>query len=463
MPLTEIPTQVEAPQAMLQLTTRGRTVPPKPRYVSMIQTPVDTTLPMPSDTVMVQDPPPPYSEVDMARVSGAAVPGAMGTAEHLVAQRPTPKSHKCFFCGRCFTRKGNMWNCEERHLQRRPAEVVPCPDPDCKRAGIVLKNELQFKNHAKSNHGHDMRPVVTTNTSSVRLEDYSGHVSLGSLALPYDRPEDLELFDPLFAPGESRIPSQGYSVLELGKDPSISPICTPVDICMEDASLDTMTSSLSMFDEDPIVSELLPLGDTLPQLTEPDTGWLLQSSDILIDPLLGSGGSVSPEPTEFSEWEDIAILSQSPLGQDILLGPASPESPAQVIDSIMQGIDQAIHKESLDDWQVVSNNSREASLAGNTTVFDTAMSGLDEAPQGPAYVVNGEEFWNVERILDRRTRRKGGRGRPTIEYLVCWENHGEEHERWDDTWEPRTSLILDVPKNVREFDKAYFSRKTKKA
>lgn len=460
MPLTEIPTQAEAPQAMLQLPMRGRTVPPKPRYISMIQTPVDTTLPMPSDTAMVQDPPPPYSEVDMARVPGAAVLGAMGTVEHLVAQKPTPKSHKCFFCERCFTRKGNMWNCEERHLRRRTGDVVSCPDPDCKRAGIVLENELRFKNHAKFDHGHEMRPLVTTNTSNVRLDDYSGHVSLGSLTRPYDRPADLGLFEPLSAPGESCIPPQGYSVLELGNDPWISPTCTPVDTCIEDASLVTMTSSLIMFDEDPIVSELIPLGDTLPQLTEPDTTWLLQSPDILIDPLLSGSGPVSPEPLEFSEWEDIGILSQSPLANDALLGPASPESSAQVIDTVMQGTDEAIRMESLDDWQVVSNNSREASLAGNTIGIDTVMSGLDEAPQGPAYVVNGEEFWNVEHILDRRTRRKGRRGRPTIEYLVRWENRGEEHKMWDDTWEPRTSLMRDVPNKVREFDKAYLSRRT---
>ena len=36
----------------------------------------------------------------------------------------------------------------------------------------------------------------------------------------------------------------------------------------------------------------------------------------------------------------------------------------------------------------------------------------------PDYIINGEEFWNIERLLDRRQKRKGRRGRPAIEYQV---------------------------------------------
>ena len=54
-----------------------------------------------------------------------------------------------------------MWNCAERHLKRRPTEAVPYPDPACKPKGIVLKNKLQFKNHAKIVHNRDLRPKVT--------------------------------------------------------------------------------------------------------------------------------------------------------------------------------------------------------------------------------------------------------------------------------------------------------------
>jgi len=89
-------------------------------------------------------------------------------------------------------------------------------------------------------------------------------------------------------------------------------------------------------------------------------------------------------------------------------------------------------------------------VAIDTVETSAATSEPDEVQHAPDYIVNGEEFWNVERLLDRRQRRKSRRGRPAVEYLVRWENHGPEN----DTWEPRTSLIRDVPDIVREFDTA---------
>jgi hypothetical protein len=170
------------------------------------------------------------------------------------------------------------------------------------------------------------------------------------LTQPYDRPKDLDLFDPLLDPGESCIPSKDHLVLELGKDLWISPIYTPVDICIEDTSLVTITSSLSMFDKDPTISEFLSLDDTLPLLTESDTSWSPQSSDMLIDPLLDTSGSVSPGPSDFSGREE------SPLAQDALLGRASPEFSAQIINSpilyplssAIQDINQESQEEPLD-------------------------------------------------------------------------------------------------------------------
>ncbi|RYP50237.1 hypothetical protein DL769_010977 [Monosporascus sp. CRB-8-3] len=78
----------------------------------------------------------------------AAIPGKCRTAV-LPASKPREVQHECMYCGRRFTRKGTMWNCAERHLRRRKTEAVPRPDPECKSKGIVLENEMRFKNHAR--------------------------------------------------------------------------------------------------------------------------------------------------------------------------------------------------------------------------------------------------------------------------------------------------------------------------
>jgi hypothetical protein len=63
--------------------------------------------------------------------------------------------------GRWFTRKGAMWDCEERHLKRRNTDVVPCPVPKGKSKGMVLEVQMRHKYHAKVVHGRDLRPKVS--------------------------------------------------------------------------------------------------------------------------------------------------------------------------------------------------------------------------------------------------------------------------------------------------------------
>jgi hypothetical protein len=123
----------------------------------------------------------------------------------------------------------------------------------------------------------------------------------------------------------------------------------------------------------------------------------------------------------------------------------------------MEYIDPAIREESPEGWQPAMNKTSGGArslVAVDTVETDTPTSEPDEVQRVPDYIVNGEEFWNVERLMDRRLRRKGRRGRPAIEYRVRWENHGPEN----DTWEPRKSLKRDVPDMVREFDAAFLSR-----
>lgn len=151
----------EAPQAALHLPVRGRAVAPKPRYARMIQDPVSPSVPMPLATDAFQEPPPPYSAIDKPGIAYTAVLGRSSMSSRPAAQQPTPRRpHECLFCRRRFTRKGKMWDCTQRHLMRRPTEAVPCPDPGCQSRGVVLDNELQFKNHAKVVHNRELRPTI---------------------------------------------------------------------------------------------------------------------------------------------------------------------------------------------------------------------------------------------------------------------------------------------------------------
>jgi len=144
----------------------------------------------------------------------------------------------------------------------------------------------------------------------VRLEDYSEHVRPVSLTPPCNPPENLWLSDPPFPPGGTFIPSQNHSVLELRNNFWISPTYTPANIYIGNAPLITITSPLNISDELP------SLNHTLPYLTEPSTSCALQSSDILIDPLLNPSSPISPKRSEISEWEDTQVVDSAMQGTD---------------------------------------------------------------------------------------------------------------------------------------------------
>lgn len=169
-PSAEVPSLNEAREAAVELPARSRRIAPKPRYASMIQDPVSPSATIRVGTPILQEPPPPYSEVDRAPIPDTAPSGRNGTGTPPAVQQPRRKQpYACIFCKRCFTRKWKMWDCVERHLARRPTEAVPCPDPGCKSKGLELETELQFKNHAWRDHKLELRPKITirmTSTSS---------------------------------------------------------------------------------------------------------------------------------------------------------------------------------------------------------------------------------------------------------------------------------------------------------
>lgn len=74
-----------------------------------------------------------------------------------------------------------------------------------------------------------------------------------------------------------------------------------------------------------------------------------------------------------------------------------------------------IQEEPQQDWQVImSSTSGGASLSGDivdTSPAEYLRNGTNAIRAGLPYAVIGEEFWNVERLLDCRTGRKGRRGR----------------------------------------------------
>ena len=332
MPLTEGTKQVEGSQSVLEIPMSGSTMAPKPRYVSMIQNPVSPAASMRPGTAG-QEPPPPYSEVDMAQSSGAVMLGGCETDTSSAPRKPTHKPHKCFFCGRRFTRKGNRWNCEERHLKRRRTEAVPCPSPDCKAKGIVLENELRFKNHAKSIHNHDMRPKVTADVPRDHLGDDSDGPRGDPLASPHEVWEDPGLFKAASGSEDSFIPSQDRSsFLELEEDPWLLPVFKPADTYMEDCAPATTTASLAMPVEDLAVSECPSLISRVPDLTGPDTTWSpLQFCDYFVDPLINACVAVSIEGSESPASDDVGNCLEPALTDGAALsGPASPQSSAQV-------------------------------------------------------------------------------------------------------------------------------------
>jgi hypothetical protein len=63
----------------------------------------------------------------------------------------------------------------------------------------------------------------------------------------------------------------------------------------------------------------------------------------------------------------------------------------------------------------------------------------------PELLPSGEEVFEVERILDKRTQRI--RGRNVVQYLIKWKGYPDS----DNTWEPRHHLHCDTL--LEEFDK----------
>ena len=60
---------------------------------------------------------------------------------------------------------------------------------------------------------------------------------------------------------------------------------------------------------------------------------------------------------------------------------------------------------------------------------------------------NGEEAWEVERVVDKRTRRYGRHQR--VEYLVIWKGYPE----WEKTWEPEKNL-RGARRVIQEYERA---------
>lgn len=163
-------TGVQAPSA--EHAVAGRPIAPRPWYVSMIRDTVSSPLPVPPGAADIQTPPPPYTAVadsHPVHMDGhtphADVPGKSQAALPL-RRNPAKMQHECMFSRRRFTRQGTVWDCVERHLKRRKADVVSCPRPECKAKGFVSDNETRFKNHAKVVHGIDLRPKIIIRANS---------------------------------------------------------------------------------------------------------------------------------------------------------------------------------------------------------------------------------------------------------------------------------------------------------
>ena len=73
-------------------------------------------------------------------------------------------------------------------------------------------------------------------------------------------------------------------------------------------------------------------------------------------------------------------------------------------------------------------------------------------PNHPESVeVDGEPEWEIERLLDKRTIRKG-RGFST-QYLVRWLGYGPEHDQWYPT-----KNLLNAAELIEEYEKAIRDR-----
>ena len=70
------------------------------------------------------------------------------------------------------------------------------------------------------------------------------------------------------------------------------------------------------------------------------------------------------------------------------------------------------------------------------------MNGIEPAPPEPE-VVDGEEFWEVDKILDSRI---SGRWKK-LQFLVRWKGYSEGHE----SWEPEGNLVGTSDEAIADF------------
>ena len=82
-----------------------------------------------------------------------------------------------------------------------------------------------------------------------------------------------------------------------------------------------------------------------------------------------------------------------------------------------------------------------------STKFPTRIQ--DDLRPLPELLTNGEEEWEVKKIVGKRTRRVGRTRKERIEYLVIWEGYPE----YEKTWEPEENLI-NAKERVEEYLKS---------
>lgn len=89
MPLAGITGQIEAPPTIFKFPTHGQTIKPKPRYVSMIQTPISPAAPMRLGTAIT------HSEINTARTFDAAILDKNRSNSLLAAREPRCAISSC--------------------------------------------------------------------------------------------------------------------------------------------------------------------------------------------------------------------------------------------------------------------------------------------------------------------------------------------------------------------------------
>jgi hypothetical protein len=77
----------------------------------------------------------------------------------------------------------------------------------------------------------------------------------------------------------------------------------------------------------------------------------------------------------------------------------------------------------------------------------------EERPPPELIDEEGEQQWEVEAILNKRSIQRGRAHHPRIEYLVRWRGYPE----WEATWEPQAHLAK-AQRLVAKFEQSLRSR-----